>query len=119
MNDGTTRGSRWSAARAAGFTAGLAACWLFAGPAAADSLSEAKAAGTVAERADGLLVRCPGAPAAVAALVDSVNKRRIAEYAKIADEAGASVAQVQARAGAKLVESSPYVADAGGACRKR
>jgi hypothetical protein len=120
MTDGSTCGHRQRAGTAAiALAVWLAACGLFAPLAAADALSDAKAAGSVAERADGLLVRCPDAAAQVQALVDNVNSRRLAEYAKIAAETGASVEQVQARAGAKLTQSSPYVADAGGNCRKR
>ena len=83
------------------------AALLVFGPVFARSLDAAKAAGQVAEQADGLLVVCPGAPASVSGTVRAVNAERLKQYRDIAAGTGASLSQVQARAGAKLRKSAP------------
>jgi hypothetical protein len=72
------------------------------------TLEEAKAVGLVGERPDGLvgLVEA-SASADVIALVDEVNAKRMARYAQVAAENNSTVEQVQAVAGAQLIERTP------------
>jgi uncharacterized protein YdbL (DUF1318 family) len=96
---------------------------LYALPAAAASLDQAKAAGQVGERIDGYLgVVDANAPADVRALVDQVNAERRAKDEQIAQKQSAPLAAVAQIAGKKLVERTPpgqYVLDAGGQWRKK
>lgn len=85
----------------------LALAVMTAVPAQADSLDAAKAAGQVVEQANGLLATCPGAPASVSGSVQSINAKRLDQYRAIAANTGAALDQVQARAGAKLRQTSP------------
>ncbi|MGH6719740.1 MAG: YdbL family protein [Alphaproteobacteria bacterium] len=91
---------------------------LATGTGAQMSLDGAKAAGLVGERPDGLVgVVDPGAGADVVGLVDAVNRQRLAHYAEIAAANASTVEQVQAVAGAQLIERTPsglYVMDASG-----
>jgi len=90
---------------------------LFALPAAAQSLDEAKAAGQVGERIDGYVGAVGSASGAIQALVKKVNGEREAQYAKIAKERGTSVQAVGQIAGQKLIERMPkggYVMGADG-----
>jgi uncharacterized protein YdbL (DUF1318 family) len=71
----------------------------------AADLDTAKADGLVGERADGYLgIVVASAPADVVALVDDVNGRRRAEYARIAEQNGIGRAEVEALAGRKAIE---------------
>ena len=73
-------------------------------PAAAGSLDSVKAAGQVGEKPDGYIgLVDEGAPAEVRGLVKDVNARRRVKYEEIAEETGAAVAAVAARAGTKLI----------------
>lgn len=81
-------------------------------------LDQAKAAGLIGERPDGLVgLVDTGAGADLQRLVDEVNRQRLAHYAEIAASNNSTVEAVQAVAGAQLVERTPagqYVMDAGG-----
>ena len=73
----------------------------------AQSLGEAKAAGTVGERIDGFVgLVSQGAPASTRALVERVNSKRRKHYAEIAAKTGASPREVAAVAGQKLVKKA-------------
>jgi uncharacterized protein YdbL (DUF1318 family) len=91
---------------------------LFALPASAQSLDQAKAAGEIGERVDGYVGAVGGSPSGqIRALVDKVNDERKAQYAKIAKDRGASVDAVAQIAGKKLVERTAkggYVMGANG-----
>lgn len=74
----------------------------------AQTVDQAKAAGQVVERSDGMLAACPGAPAAVTSLVDRTNAARLKHYRQIADKTpSATLTQVQALAGVKLQRTAP------------
>jgi hypothetical protein len=99
--------------------AALVALALGAGPAAAQmGLDQAKDQGLVGERPDGLVgVVDASAGVDIRALVDAVNRQRLDRYAAIAAETGSTIEEVQAVAGAQLVDRTPrgqYVMDAGG-----
>jgi uncharacterized protein YdbL (DUF1318 family) len=71
----------------------------------AAELDQAKRSGLVGERADGYLgLVVTAVPADVAALVSDVNRRRRAEYERIADQNGLARAEVEALAGRKAIE---------------
>lgn len=86
----------------------LAAAPMAAAPAAAQGLSvdEAKQAGLVGERPDGLL-GVIGGNGEARRLVEEVNARRLDEYRRIAERTGTTLAAVQAIAGQKLVDEAP------------
>lgn len=96
---------------------------LWAAPALAASLDQAKAAGQVGEKVDGFLgVVDADAPADVRAMVEQINAERAAKYAEIAQKQGASVDAVAKIAGQKLIERTPpgqYVLGADGQWRKK
>lgn len=73
----------------------------------AQSLDQAKAAGQVGERADGLLGLVTAAPGGVQSLVDRINAERMAEYARIAQQNNTTVQAVQAIAGQRLIDRTP------------
>ncbi|MCW2243328.1 YdbL family protein [Azospirillum canadense] len=104
--------------------AGLALTLAFVAPApghAQDALADAKAAGQIGERPDGLVGAVTGAPASAAQLADQVNAQRMARYQDIAKSNGTSVDKVQALAGQQLIERTPaglYVLSAGRWVRK-
>lgn len=80
----------------------------FGPPVHAQSVDQAKAAGQVVERSDGMLAACPGTPAAISALVERINAARLKHYRGIADKTpDATVTQVQALAGVKLQRTAP------------
>lgn len=88
----------------------LAACaalmLVLALPTAAQAadLDQAKAAGLIGERADGLLGAVSKTlPADVATLMDNINKQRMVKYAEIARQNGTKVQAVQAIVGEKLI----------------
>lgn len=94
------------------FITSLLALGLFAvipgGPALALDLEQAKAAGLVGERADGLLGAVPSAPAPeIRALIDRINGDRMAEYRRIAQQNNTSPQAVMAIAGSKLIDRAP------------
>jgi uncharacterized protein YdbL (DUF1318 family) len=101
----------------------LVALALWAAPAAAASLDQAKAAGQVGERIDGYVgVVDAGAPGDVKALVEKINAERKAKYAEIAEKQGAPVAAVAQIAGKKLIERAPkgeYVMGADGQWQRK
>ena len=87
--------------------AALFAC--AAAPAFAQAtLEDAQAAGLIGERPDGLVGVVDGnAPADVVALVDDINRQRMSYYAEVAAGNNSTVEQVQAVAGAELIERTP------------
>ena len=86
--------------------AGFLLCAL-ALPAVAADLNSAKSEGLIGEREDGYLgfvVTEPGSD--VVALVEDVNAKRKAQYARIAAKNGIQTAQVEALAGKKAMEKT-------------
>lgn len=82
----------------------LALAMVFSAPAMADALDDARAAGLVGERPDGLVAPVePGAPANVLSLVQSVNAQRLEKYQQISAQKGVPVEQVGAIAGEKII----------------
>lgn len=79
---------------------------LAAGPARAQTLDQAKAAGLVGEMPNGYVGAVQGG-AEVQALVDSVNAQRRAAYQDVARRTGAPLAAVEQEAGAKLIARAP------------
>lgn len=74
----------------------------------ASQLDDAKKAGSVGERPDGYLgVVAKDAGPDVKALVKQINAKRKQSYGQIAKKRGASVEEVAALAGAKLVNGAP------------
>jgi uncharacterized protein YdbL (DUF1318 family) len=93
--------------RAVALAAAAALALLIGSPAHADSLDDAKSAGYVGERIDGLLgLVKPDAPAAVKDLVKSVNAKRMQSYASIAKKNGTTLQAVAALAGKKAIEKT-------------
>lgn len=96
---------------------------LWAAPAQASALDEAKSSGELGERYDGYLGPVSdSASAGSKALAADINTKRKAHYAKIAAKNGATVEATAAIAGAKLVEGAPsgqYVMPSAGAGWKR
>lgn len=91
-------------------------------PAQAANLDQAKQAGLLGERADGLLgaVTSP-LPADVATLMKSVNSQRMAKYGEIAKQNGTKVQAVQSIVGQKLIDRAApgtYVNPGSGWVRK-
>ena len=71
---------------------------------AADSLEDARAAGLVGERPDGLVAPVSSnVPADVMSLIQSVNAKRMEKYQQIAAEKGVPVEQVGAITGEKII----------------
>jgi hypothetical protein len=101
----------------------LLAMGLGFGPALAEPLEDAKAAGLVGERIDGYLgLVDSGAPADVKRLVEQVNAERQARYAEIANEQGVPVQAVAQIAGEKLINragSGEYVMGADGQWKQK
>jgi|ERR1044072_5979099 len=82
----------------------VALAMLFSVPAMADALDDARAAGLVGERPDGLVAAVsPSAPANVQSLVQSVNAQRLEKYQQISAQKGVPVEQVGAIAGEKII----------------
>jgi uncharacterized protein YdbL (DUF1318 family) len=80
---------------------------LFATASMAADLAQAKRDGHVGERADGFLgLVVTNAPGDVVALVEDVNKKRMAEYRRIAQANNITMEQVQALAGKKAIEKT-------------
>ena len=89
----------------------------------AGTLDGAKSAGQIGEGVDGYVhLVDKNAPGDVKALVKDVNSKRKTKYRDIAKSRGASVEDVAALAGAKLVKRTPagqYVMDSSGKMRKK
>ena len=82
----------------------LALAMVFSAPAMADALDDARAAGVVGERPDGLVAAVdPSAPANIQSLVQSVNAQRMEKYQQISTQKGVPVEQVGAIAGEKII----------------
>jgi uncharacterized protein len=82
----------------------VAMAMLFSAPAMADALDDARAAGLVGERPDGLVAPVsPSAPANIQSLVQSVNAKRLEKYQQISAQKGVPVEQVGAIAGEKII----------------
>jgi uncharacterized protein len=82
----------------------LALAMVFSAPAMADALDDARAAGLVGERPDGLVAPVsPSAPANIQSLVQSVNAQRLEKYQQIANQKGVPVEQIGAIAGEKII----------------
>jgi uncharacterized protein YdbL (DUF1318 family) len=82
----------------------LALAMVFSAPAMADALDDARAAGLVGERPDGLMAPVSAsAPANVLSLVQSVNAQRLEKYQQIANQKGVPVEQIGAIAGEKII----------------
>ncbi|HEY3149592.1 MAG TPA: YdbL family protein [Dongiaceae bacterium] len=96
----------------------MALAMTFAAPAMADSLDDARAAGLVGERPDGLVAPVsPTAPADIQSLVQSVNAQRMEKYQQIATQKGVPVEQIGAIAGEKIIgklKPGLYYMDASG-----
>jgi uncharacterized protein YdbL (DUF1318 family) len=90
-------------------------------PAWAIELDAARSQGLVGERADGLIGAIQD-NADVAALVQSVNAARLADYRGIAEKEGTKLEAVQAIAGTKQIERARangwYYMDASGAWKR-
>jgi uncharacterized protein len=82
----------------------MALAMVFAAPAIADSLDQARATGVVGERPDGFVAAVSGnAPADVMSLIQSVNSKRLQRYQQIAGEKGVPVEQVGAITAEKII----------------
>ncbi len=76
----------------------------FAAPAFADALDDARAAGQIGERPDGLVgAVSPGAPASIKSLVQATNAKRLEKYQQIGNQKGVPPEQVGAIAGEKII----------------
>ncbi len=94
-----------------------------AAPAAALDLDEARTAGQIGERPDGLVgAVTPSANAEVTALVETINRARLDAYRGLAQKEGTSLEAVQAVAGERQLQAAArngwFVLDAGGRWRK-
>ena len=87
-------------------------------PAFADALDDARAAGQIGERPDGLVGAVnAGAPANINSLVQATNAKRLQKYQQIGAEKGVPAEQVGAIAGEKIIgnlKSGWYYMDASG-----
>jgi uncharacterized protein len=96
---------------------------LFAGPAFALSLNEAKAEGLVGEKIDGFVGTVVADPSAeVRELVEQVNRQRRQKYDEVAKERGVPLDAVAKITGEKQLERTPagqYVAGADGRWRQK
>jgi hypothetical protein len=82
----------------------MALAMMFAAPAMADGLDDARAAGLIGERPDGLVAPVsPSAPANIQSLVQSVNAQRMEKYQQIANEKGVPVEQIGAITAEKII----------------
>ncbi len=104
----------------------FAACLLAASaaaPAAALDLDQARSAGQIGERPDGLVgAVSPEANAEVRALVETINRARLDTYRSLAQKEGTPLEAVQAVAGERQTQAAArngwFVMDAGGRWRK-
>ena len=118
--------SRWlGAVRTVGIVVAVLIAGTFAPvPVTANELDDARSAGIIGERPDGLVgVVGESAPANIVALVQSVNSARMNSYRSLASQEGTNVETVQAVAGGRQIEKAVqngwYVMDANGTWRKR
>lgn len=82
----------------------VALAMMFAAPAMADSLDEARAAGLVGEQPDGYVgAVSASAPADIMSLIQAVNSQRMQKYQQIAAEKGVPAEQVAAITAEKLI----------------
>jgi uncharacterized protein YdbL (DUF1318 family) len=82
----------------------MALAMMFSVPAMADALDDARAAGLVGERPDGLVAPVsPNAPANIQSLVQSVNAQRMEKYQQIANEKGVPADQIGAITAEKII----------------
>jgi uncharacterized protein YdbL (DUF1318 family) len=82
----------------------MALAMMFALPAMADALDDARAAGLIGERPDGLVAPVsPNAPANIQSLVQSVNAQRMEKYQQIANEKGVPADQIGAITAEKII----------------
>ena len=82
----------------------IALTMVFAAPAMADSLEQARDSGLVGERPDGLVAAVsPNVPADIMSLIQSVNAKRMEKYQQISNEKGVPVEQVGAITGEKII----------------
>lgn len=82
----------------------MALAMLFAAPAMADALDDARAAGQIGERPDGYVAAVnPGAPANIQSLVQSVNAQRMEKYQQISNEKGVPIEQIGAITAEKII----------------
>ena len=82
----------------------MALAMLFAAPAMADALDDARAAGLIGERPDGLVAPVSAsAPANIQSLAQSVNAKRMEKYQQISAEKGVPVEQVGAITAEKII----------------
>ncbi len=93
-------------------------------PSVANDLDDARNAGVIGERPDGLVGAVGSSvPANILSLIESVNKARLESYRALAEKEGTRVEAVQAVAGQRQIEKAVqngwYVMDAGGSWRKR
>ena len=96
----------------------MALAMMSAVPAMADALDDARAAGLVGERPDGLVAAVsPNVPANIQSLVQSVNAKRLEKYQQISVEKGVPPEQVGAITGEKIISKLKpgwYYMDASG-----
>lgn len=78
-------------------------------PAQAASLVQAKSAGIVGERTDGLvgIVDNARADGSIRSMVNSVNDQRMQRYRKLAEKHGVPVSEIQKQAALKLIRETP------------
>ncbi|MFQ5970930.1 MAG: YdbL family protein [Alphaproteobacteria bacterium] len=91
-------------------------------PAGADSLSDAKAAGTVGETPRGYIAPVGTATPEIAALVEEINARRRIKYQEIAEKTGSTLEQVEVVVGSRVIEQAPpgtYILDESGQWRRK
>jgi uncharacterized protein len=93
-------------------------------PSIASELDDARSAGEIGERPDGLVGAVnTNAVANIVSLVRNVNRARMDSYRALAEKEGTNVGAVQAVAGERQIEKAVqngwYVMDAGGSWRKR
>lgn len=89
----------------------------------AQSLGDFKTQGVIGERPDGLVgIVAANAPANARSVAEQVNRERMANYQRIAQETNAPIDAVQARAGAQLTAATPagqFVMNAAGQWMKK
>ncbi len=80
---------------------------VLAAPAMALDLQEAKQKGLVGETTSGYLAAVGAGTPEVESLVDEINRKRRAEYERIARENDIALGDVEALAGKRAIEESP------------
>jgi uncharacterized protein YdbL (DUF1318 family) len=105
------------------FAAAMLLTFGAAAPAAALDLDEARTAGQIGERPDGLVgAVTPNANAEVTALVETINRARLDAYRALAQKEGTPLEAVQAVAGERQLQAAArngwFVLDASGRWRK-